>query len=120
MNQLQLLPLEELQQTTQPKVAREATIQERFEAFHAQNPQVYAAYRSVALQMVRSGVKQYGISGLTEILRWQFAIQTQGDSFKINNSFRSLYARMLAKNEPELEGFFELRCLRDRHAEAGK
>jgi len=112
-----LLP--ELQQTTQPKVAKEATIQERFEAFHEANGHVYAAYRTLALQMARAGVRRYGISGLTEILRWQFAMATKdGDGFKISNDFRSRYARLLMQNEPELQGFFELRTLREMRGEA--
>lgn len=115
MNQLPLLDLEQIKQV---KVAREATIQERFEAFHSQNPQVYAAYRSLAFQLLGQGVKRYGISGLTEILRWQFALQTKGDSFRINNDYRSRYVRMLVKNHPELDGFFEFRQLRERNCEA--
>lgn len=102
----------ELQPTTQPKCAREATIQERFESFHRANPHVYAALRSLALQMLNNGVRQYGIKGLFEILRWQFALQTKGEPFKLCNDYTSRYARLLVKNNPELEGFFELRGLR--------
>lgn len=116
MNAIQA-PLFELQQTTQPKVVKEATIQERFEAFHKLNPQVYTALRALALEMVRNGVRQYGIKGLTELLRWQFAIQTKGEAFKICNSYTSRYARLLMKQEPELAGFFELRELREADGE---
>lgn len=112
MNALQPTLLEGLQQTTQPKVSKEATIQERFEAFHRENPHVYAALRSLALQMLSNGVRQYGIKGLFEILRWQFALQTNGEPFKLGNSYTSRYARLLVKNTPELEGFFEFRELR--------
>lgn len=118
MNDAQPPLLPELQQTTQPKVAKEATIQERFEAFHEANPHVYRAFRALALQMVRNGVNRYGISGLTEQLRWHFAMQTKGEAFKISNDFRSRYARMLMENEPELKGFFELRTLREMRGEA--
>lgn len=116
MNQQQL-PLLELEQITQVKVAREATIQERFESFHAANPQVYGALRSLAFQMLGNGVKQYGIKGLFEILRWQFALQTKGEPFRLCNDFTSRYARLLVKNNPELDGFFEMRQLRERGCE---
>lgn len=109
--------LEGLQQTTQPKVSREATIQQRFEAFHKQNPHVYAALRSLAFQMRGNGVKAYGIKGLTERVRWEFSMQTKGETFKICNSYTSRYARLLIKNEPELRDFFELRELRERNCE---
>lgn len=117
MNEQQLtLPLEGFT-VIQGDSSREASIQERFEEFHRSNPQVYEAYRSVALQLVRSGVKHRGISALTEILRYDDAIQTHGAPFKICNSYRSRYARLLMKNEPALRGFFELRSLRERNCE---
>lgn len=115
MNQPQLFP--DQVAITIPKVSRGSTIQERFEAFHRANPHVYAAYRSAALQLVRQGITQYGIAGLTERLRWDYAIQTKGEPFKICNDFRSRYARLLAHNEPELKNFFEFRQLREKHCE---
>lgn len=114
MNQL---PLIELEQITRPKVAKSATIQERFEAFNRANPQVYAALQCLAMQMLSSGVRQYGIKGLFEILRWQFALQTKGSPFRLCNDFTSRYARLLVKNNPELDGFFEMRQLRERNCE---
>lgn len=120
MNTIQQPLIEGLQQTTQPTVSREATIQERFEAFHRANPHVYAALKSLALQMVRSGVRQYGIKGLVEKLRWEFALATKGDAFKICNTYTSRYARLLTQNEPELKGFFELRYLRESKSEVSK
>jgi hypothetical protein len=109
MNQL---PLLELQQTITPPVSKEATIQQRFESFHRANPHVYAALRALAFQMLGNGVRQYGIKGLFEILRWQFALQTKGEPFKLCNDYTSRYARLLVKLNPELDGFFEMRGLR--------
>ncbi|MCC6455179.1 MAG: hypothetical protein IT328_09580 [Caldilineaceae bacterium] len=112
-NTLQPPLLEGLQATVQPKVAKEATIQERFESFHAHNPHVYAALRTLALQMLGNGVRAYGIKGLFEILRWQFSIQTGGkEEFRLSNDFTSRYARLLVELNPELDGFFTLRELR--------
>lgn len=102
----------ELQATVQPDVVREATIQERFEAFHSANPQVYFALRSLALRLVRNGVRKYGVKGLFERLRWEYAMQTQGESYKLCNDYSSRYARLLMEREPELAGFFEMRELR--------
>lgn len=114
MNQLtQPSLLEGLTQTTQPKVARSATIQEHFESFHKHNPHVYAALKSLALQMLSNGVRRYGIKGLFEILRWQFSLQTNGEAFRLPNNFTSRYARLLIQQEPQLEGFFELCELRE-------
>lgn len=113
MNEIQTTLFEGLTQTTQPKVARSATIQERFESFHQHNPHVYAALKSLAFQMLGNGVRRYGIKGLFEILRWQFSLQTNGEAFRLPNNFSSRYARLLIQQEPQLDGFFELCELRE-------
>jgi|10_taG_2_1085330.scaffolds.fasta_scaffold121132_1 hypothetical protein len=85
------------------------TIDDQFESFHAANPHVYEAIRLLALRTKRAGRSQYGMAGLFEVLRWTHTIETHGDDFKLNNNYRALYARLLMKNEPELDGFFKLR-----------
>lgn len=89
-----------------------ATIQERFEAFHNANPDVYRALVRLSLEMKRAGRQRYGVKGLVEKLRWDFAIQTQGDDFKISNDYTSRYARLIMEQIPELDGFFATRPLR--------
>lgn len=85
------------------------TIEERFAAFHGRNPQVYGALRQMALEAKRRGNRQWGMKGLFEVLRWQHAMATEGDPFRLNNNYTALYARLLMDQEPELTGFFELR-----------
>jgi hypothetical protein len=92
-----------------PNYQKGDTIEQRFRAFHAANPQVYRELRGMALGIRRRGTTRYGIAGLFEVLRYRYSIQTSGDSFKLNNDFRALYARMLMDSEPELAGFFETR-----------
>lgn len=101
----------ELAQTVQPSVAAGASISEQFAAFHAANPQVYVALRRLALGLRDRGFVSYGIAGLFEQLRWTYALQTGGDAYKLNNNYRSHYARLLMDNEPGLVGFFETRRL---------
>lgn len=96
----------------QPQYAKEATIQERFEAFHAANPQVYEALVGLVMEMRQRGVKKYGMKGLFEILRWRYVMQTQGDEYRLNNIYTSRYCRKMITEYPELEGFFELRELK--------
>lgn len=108
---LQPLLLDGLAQTVTPDLDDAATIQERFEAFHAANPHVYSSLRRLALAARSRGVRRYGIKGLFEQLRWQYAIQTAGDDFRLNNIYSSRYARLLMDNEPGLAGFFETRRL---------
>jgi hypothetical protein len=106
-NQLSLF--DPRQPVTKPDYTDCATIAERFELFHARNPQVYAALRSMALELCARGHQKYGIKALFEVLRFNAAMQTHGDTFKLNNDFTALYARLLMDQEPELEAFFEIR-----------
>jgi hypothetical protein len=86
------------------------SIQEKFERFHNENPQVYQKLREIGLWCRRQG-KTMGIGAMYEILRWQFGIQTTGSPYKLDNDFRSRYSRLLMQSEPELEGFFRIREL---------
>lgn len=93
---------------------RGQSLEAQFGAFHAANPQVYQALRALAISMRRRGVRRAGIGQLFEVLRWQYAIQTRGQDFKLNNNYRSFYARLLNR-DPELHDMFETRTLRWQH-----
>ncbi len=86
------------------------TLEQRFCAFHQANPQVYARVRDLALASGRRG-RRFGIKALFEILRWQYAMQTDDPTsdYKLNNSYTSFYARLLMEREPELHDYFETR-----------
>jgi hypothetical protein len=92
-----------------PQSVKKVTIWEQFIAFHQANPHIYSTLRSMALKMRREGISHYGMKGLFEVLRWQYALQTKGDPYKLNNNYTALYARLLMEQEPELHGFFETR-----------
>ena len=92
-----------------PEYAEWMTIEQRFEAFHIANPHVFDALQAMALGLRDVGVEKWGIAGLFEVLRWQSAIRTDGDPYKLNNNYRALYARMLMEREPRLAGFFDVR-----------
>jgi hypothetical protein len=91
----------------------EDTIEGRFREFHAANPWVYERLRYLARDLVDKGHTRIGIGMLFEVLRWQYARATiNTDGLKLNNDFRSRYARLLADNEPDLADAFETRRLR--------
>ncbi len=94
-----------------PAFVKGATIQEQFLAFHAANPHVYTELRRMAVNLKGQGTMRYGIGSLFEVLRWRYAMQTQGSAFKLNNNWRSRYARLLMDEVAELDGFFETREL---------
>lgn len=91
---------------------RNGSIEADFWLFHSENPQVYEALARLAREWkVRRPGRRLGIKMLFEVLRWQVAMSTSGDDFKLNNSYHSYYARLLMDRERDLEGLFELRRL---------
>lgn len=89
------------------------TLAGRFQQFHNANPLVYASIRAIAMKMLASGWKRGSINMIFERLRWEHAIVTRGDAYKLNNSYRAFYARMLMAAEPTLDGFFSVRSQQD-------
>ncbi len=87
---------------------------ERFKAFHADNPHVYAAFKDYAQRMRQTGRSKYSARTIIEVIRWNYDLSTSGDVFEINGDFVPIYVRLLIYNHPEFEGFFELRRVRSR------
>ena len=89
------------------------SIAERFADFHVQNPDVYQAIVEIARVMKGRGIHKMGIALIFERLRWLHYIDTKGaEPFKLSNSFRAEYSRLIMQQEPSLAGFFEIRELR--------
>ena len=89
-------------------------IESKFKEFHEDNPKVYRdlvkmcrAYRA------KGNTEKIGIGMLFEVLRWHRYIKTNsGDKFKLNNNFRSRYARKIMDENPDLKDIFNTRDLR--------
>ena len=88
--------------------SREQSLASRFDEFHAENPHVYIRLRALSYVLRRRGVARIGIDVIFGRLRWEAALRTDGDPFKLNNSYRAFYARLLME-EPGLERLFETR-----------
>jgi len=109
-----------LTQTTMERkeydVPLQDTIQSRFEAFDKANPQLYVFIKRYALEAKAGGLKCFGIAAIIERARWELSLRTVvvgiAPDFKINNDYRSRYARKLMADVPELAGFFLVRDLR--------
>jgi hypothetical protein len=86
-------------------------IQDKFERFNIEHPEVYYALIALARQAKLAGHFQIGIATLYEVLRWNFKMSGTVGEFKLNNNFRSRYARMIKENEPDIRDMFETREL---------
>lgn len=88
------------------------TLDDRFAAWLAANPQVLSAFIALARQAQRAGLRKFGAKAVVERLRWEYAIQTGGSEFKFDNRFTSRLARVAVDRAPDLAGLFEFRDLR--------
>jgi len=90
------------------------SIQSKFEAFHQCNPWVYTQLVRMTYDLVHRGHNRVGIAMLFEVLRWETMMHTTDPShagFKLNNNYRSRYARKIMADYPDLAGVFETRGL---------
>lgn len=97
-----------LPHTPSPRATTGNNWGERFAKFHAENPHVFEVLHRLALRLKGRGVNRYGIKALFEVVRFEYAISTAADNFKMNNNFAPYYARELMKDH-RLSGFFQLR-----------
>lgn len=84
-----------------------------FRKFHRENPHVYQTLLHLCRKYRRMRPNQkIGIATLWENMRWDYLMRTEHDEFKLNNNYRSHYARMIMGLNPDLQGLFEIRSLR--------
>ncbi len=94
---------------------RGATIQSRFEHFHSENPIVYATLVRFAREWRLARTDRCGVGMLWEVMRWEVSLRglpATGEDFKLNDHYRSRYARLIMLQEPDLADIFETRILR--------
>lgn len=91
-----------------PPAIEGQTLEQRFRAFHAANGWVFDALVALTAEYVKGGATRVSINMLTEVLRYRRGA-TVGDTYKLNNSFRAFYARLLMQEHPEWDGLFETR-----------
>ena len=77
---------------------------------------MYDSLVTLARRWRTAGHAKCGIGMLFELIRWEHGLNVvDDDGFRLNNNYRSRYARLIMANEPDLDGFFDTRVL---HSEA--
>lgn len=93
-------------------VAKE-DLEKKFWVFHQQNPHVYEHLKKLAFQFLdRRPSRDLSINMIFEVMRWEVAFSTSDEDYKLNNSYRSRYARLLMWSESRLNDRFETRELK--------
>jgi len=95
------------------------TIEEKFRAYHAANPGVYAALVKLTRAQFLRGATRHGLKAMFEQLRFRIATGKIGrpevratTGYEFDNDFTSRYVRLLVTEYPAYRGLFELRHLR--------
>lgn len=96
--------------TTQPTLWQ--TIDERFERFLVEQPDVYPHFVELARQVKQRGAKHYSADAICQVLRWHKMVQNGSEPYKMSDHFTSRLARKAMAEHQDLAGFFELRKLR--------
>lgn len=72
------------------------------------NPSAMALFRRFATEALLAG-RRIGIGAIAERVRWECAVQTSGDTFKVNNNHSAYIARRLIAEMPALASIIETR-----------
>lgn len=88
----------------------DGTTASRFEEFHRHNANVYRTLVSLAREWINStGKQKLGIGALYEVARWRLAVESGDADYRLNNSYRAYFARLIMAQERDLADLFELR-----------
>ena len=86
---------------------------EKFAQFHTDNPHVLAELETLTRELISHGTEKFGIALIYEQLRWRYLVtQDRHSARKLNNDYRSHYARLIIERHPEWTDLFEIRHLR--------
>lgn len=93
---------------------QETEADKKFAEFHGKNPQVYTTLVKLAREWKARRHNKLSIELLVNVFRWNMYMQTNdpNSDFKINNNYKSRYARKIMLENADLEGIFNIRELK--------
>lgn len=88
---------------------RPPTNADYFKVYHAENPDIYEAFKMYAFQLLASGVVRLSAYLIFERMRFE-SLVSGSNRWRLNNNYRPYYARLFMQDFPEYEGVFEIRA----------
>ena len=85
------------------------SLSHRWLAFDRSNPRVYDLFKQFAFQSINAGAEHCSGQLVVERIRWEVAIQTLGEEFKVPNEYIPFMSRRFMTDFPTHWGFFEIR-----------
>lgn len=93
----------------------ETSLERRFAEFHRSNLPIYRALANRCEQLLDQGRRRISIAELVEEIRHDPDIGgSRANPFKLNNSYRAFYSRLLIFRNKRLEGIIETRVQHSR------
>jgi hypothetical protein len=80
--------------------------------WHKSNPQVWLLFERFALEAVARGRSKISHWLIINRIRWETAITTTGNDFKISNDFIAFYARLWKALHPEHADLFNTKQMK--------
>lgn len=77
-----------------------------FDQYHQRNPHIYRLLVTMTKCRWSAGDPPIGIASLFEELRRDETVSVRGVTFKLDNTHRAYYARLIEKKNPRLRGAF--------------
>lgn len=74
-----------------------------------ENPEIWEMFEKLTLRLINNGVRRFGAKCIMENVRYNTALRTKGEQYKINNNYTAYYSREFASKYPQHANFFELR-----------
>ncbi len=116
MDEWELTPEEEAAiEKLSPKRAAEGKkkrrLQERFEAWDKENPEVYTRFKAMAFQIRATGFKRYNPRTILNVIRWRIETSGRGKGapFRTPKDYGSRIVRKLIAEDPNLRSLFGTR-----------
>lgn len=77
--------------------------------FDAANPGVYATFARLAFRKIAEGERRWSADKIMQDMRWELRVKDGDETYQINNVHRAYLSRRFMRENPQHEGFFEVR-----------
>jgi hypothetical protein len=82
---------------------------EKFKTYDAENPEVWELFKRFTFEVINAGRKHTSANMIFYRIRYETAVSTVGDRFKVNSAYTASYARKFEEDYPQHRGLFETR-----------
>lgn len=82
-------------------------LQQKFDAWIEANPNFWRMFCEFTFELTRANIHKSSAWLVCNRIRWETALITRGNPYKISNDFIALLSRKFMQEFPEHQGFFQ-------------